>query len=263
MNKDFSVVEEAKMAFRASFRQFGLLFAVSLIVVAAGLLFYYFGHILPLNCSFAQVGLWCKRNIDLSGTTLARLMGLITIAFVLAQWTVFFTVWRSIVVGGLFLGQARVSLDVVDRKKSALSRLFSSFSLLGKYVVGSVVEMLILLGAGLLSFIVGLEVASLLERLMILPAGLSLEYIFSGFIFSLFLLAAGLCFFAARLSLWIYYLVDKNLEGSDAVIASFHTTRGYFWKLFGALVLSALLSLTVIGMPIVHVMWASIYRKLS
>jgi len=68
---------------------------------------------------------------------------------------------------------------------------------------------------------------------------------------------------SVRLNFIRFFIVDKKAGPMQAIKMSFYLTRGHFWRLFCAILLAPLMMITIVGIPAVGIMWASIYRKIT
>lgn len=79
-------------------------------------------------------------------------------------------------------------------------------------------------------------------------------------------------YFGVRLMFFGYLVVDKELSATEAISESYAMTNGYFWPLFGFLVMVVLINIigllffvvgVLVTLPITSVATAYIYRELS
>ncbi len=136
------------------------------------------------------------------------------------------------------LGMINTLLKFVATGKASFSDLFSEFTnfkLVINYIIGSIIVGLIVIGGLILLIIPGL-------------------------------------YFAIRLNLFVYYIVDKNLGYMEAVKASWSATKGNVLNLmiFGTLslgvILLGLLALIVgllVAIPVISLAGIYVYKKIS
>jgi hypothetical protein len=149
---------------------------------------------------------------------------LTTLDFVLITLSALFFL---IFIFGLVLGFLRMTLDLVDRNESPITRMLSCFGMAPRFLI-----------------------ASLLSAIVILVG------------FALFIVPG--IFFMVRLRLFPYYIIDKKMGALESLKASFRATQGYEWEILGLHIVAGVLSAVapVIGIPVTCFMLAYVYRAL-
>ena len=110
-----------------------------------------------------------------------------------------------ILMSGLMLGFIRIVLDIHEKGKSKVSRLFSCFHLLPKFLA-----------------------AAFLVKLII----------FAGF--ALFIIPG--IYLMLRLAFFYYYIVDKNSGIIESIKKSWRATCGLTWEIFGLIVVMGIIT---------------------
>jgi hypothetical protein len=149
---------------------------------------------------------------------------LTTMDFVLMTLAVLFV---AVVMVGLVVGFLRIVLDVVDTGSSSVSRLLSCFHLAPRFLVASLISVVVVLFGFML---------------LIVP----------GVILTL------------RLRFFPYYIIDKNNGAIESLKASWHATKGLEWEILGLIIVSGVLAafIPVLGIPVSCFMLAFAYRVL-
>lgn len=259
MQRDFSVTQAAKKGFQLTFKHFGtaviaflsymfIYYSGGLIAKFAGL---YLGHLhSPFLISMPKFGfsLWqAKGPLELAILYKAPIAPYVVPIFLSA----FFSLVNFLFAGGIFLGLTRIYFDLYDEGVSSVGRLFSSFNLLGKYIVAGLVMILLLAFPLVGASIVGMPLAFIFKSIGVVTF----------FVTAIFL--SGMFYLLARSLFFLCYIVDKKSGGIESIKQSFYATRGHFWKLIGALLLSFLMGITIIGIPAIYFMLIDIYRKIG
>lgn len=128
---------------------------------------------------------------------------------------------------GIFTGFIRIILDICEKGKSSVNRLFSSFDVLPKLFFATMIFFLI----------VGI-----------------------GFVF---LILPGL-FMLLRFRFFFFFIIDKNVGAIESLKLSFRATRGLEWDVLGLTILCFVLGKFsfFIGFPAAQLMMAAAYLKL-
>jgi len=135
----------------------------------------------------------------------------------------------------LGIGMIKIALSFCDEQKPTIGTLFDAWGCFWRYVVATILYVLIILGGAIL---------------LIIP----------GIIWSI------------KYSLCYYFVIDKGLGPVQAIKASGRTTMGVKWQLFGFFILCGLINLLgvlclLVGVfatyPTVIVATALVYRQLT
>lgn len=176
----------------------------------------------------------------------------------LAAMIQFVTFVLSIIV---YMGLIKITLLVCDNKQPQLSHLFSCFPLLLKYLIGSILYILIVFGGMALFIFLGLwgwpEPPST-TRLVIVIGGLVL-FIFLGVVW------------AMKFYFYNYLIIDMELGPIEALKGSAAITKDARWEVFvfdllvTSITVLGLLALLVglfLAIPVTMVATAFVYRRL-
>lgn len=247
--KRFSILEEAKIGFRETFKNIGLFFFVALILIGFAIAVNLFRGLGALITRLLVPGM--GQMVQQTDPLAMMKMGagaLLKFGLVAVIISSIFSFINALVVMWLQLGYTQIIFDVYDTGASGVKRLFSRFDVLGKYIVAAILLTLITLGALIFSGFVGM-----LFMMVSKPLG-----VFVGVVAA----ALSTWFLFIRLYLYRYFIVDKKVSGKEAIKQSFYATRGYFWKMFGAILLGSLMYITIIGIPAATMMFVGIYRNI-
>jgi len=299
--KQFSLVEAIRTGFQTTFRHFGFIFLsllsygllLSLISVVFRFFSQYFAHLLRPDMlampTFKSVLGLAKSSLEKTIAMIGKMNSFGLMKFLLVPILVFAVFWivGFLIKTGLGVGLVRISFDLYDTGESRVSRMFSQFRLLGSYIVAGLVS-------SLLTLCLMLVVAILVSPFYAISKGLAMS------LFAVLILLSG-SFLGAKMSFFVYLIVDKNLSGIAAIKESFHIiTRGNAWKLVGTMLSFVLIGVTIfflasslfvlaialkafpvamisllvlfflvvilagmILVPAAYFMWISIYRKLA
>jgi len=242
-HKTFSVLEAAKLGYKLTFRNVGLIVLAALtlfaISIGFGLLSRFLGGLIGITRPMLS-------TITPPADPMAGLRSLwqMAVPFIVFSAVVGFV--RFLISAALYMGVDQVSFDLHDTGKSKVMRLFSCFGLLGKYLVSMIIFGAITAGMVLLVVPFGFILPKVLLPIIMLPVGF---YVF--------------LYIPIRLGLATKFIVDKKVGGLQAIKMSWATTQGHFWRLFAAYLLAPFMVLTVVGIPAVPIMLVAIYRKIS
>ena len=250
-HKKFSVMELAGISFRLTFKNFGLFTLVALAFIGFFIISNLLMGLAKVVASFFAPSMGQMMQ---SGADPLSMMKMGADAFLKMGFAAFIVFSIVVLITSLFwlgfnLGYVQILFDLYDKGKSKVARLFSCFGLLGKYLFAILLIFIIFLGALIVSGLFGVFVG-----LFFKPHAVFLGVVLFSFI-ALFL--------RIRLKMTRFFIIDKKFDGKDAVKASFYATRGHFWKLFGATILSSLMKSTIVGIPAATIMMVAIYRKIA
>lgn len=133
----------------------------------------------------------------------------------------------AVAVIGLIVGFFRMTLDVVDHGTSSPVRVLSGFSCALRFLIASIVSMIVIIFGFILFIVPGII---LVLRLRFFP----------------------------------YYIIDRNMGALESLKASYRATKGLEWEVLGLNIIAAALVVLapVIGLPVTFFLLAFAYRAL-
>ena len=211
------------------------------------------GFLYPLISSFLVV------------LIIRTLLSMLDTVFVVNEFPfqrIIFMISTGLLILGLEIGYTKFIFEKIDNKNRTVGFIFNHFHLLGKYLKGLIMFYLIVLIFSLPCILFclykyGMEFFDMLSGMAFDPYFQELAISFYDLnelilIISVFALIPA--YIIIRLYFWSYFIIDKNLDGIQSIIASWEITKDRNFEIIIFSILIMLFNLigiiTIIGMCI-------------